>query len=341
MTTLTIDPYYEDHVTDKMIYVDYKRIANIVGPADYIYLDDGKVVLSVQETMNNNVKCIIEKAGFLTSAAKVVLPGIPLDLPHLSTKDIENLKVAVEDKVDFILLSNVTNAAALLLAREVIGDAGKNIEIISKIQNVHALQNIDSIIEASNGIMIAQDALGVSVLNEKMFLAKKSLMAKCNKLGVPVMCSTQILLADEESLVPTKSETSEVANDVLDGADCIVLTKQTSSGKYPVDAINTVSKVCREAEAAVHLRRVFLELSDLDIPSEPIYALSIAAVEAAIKTHASAIIICSVTGRSAKCLSRFRPRCPIIAVTRYGHVARSLSGVERNVSSCIRKTDDR
>lgn len=323
LTTLTTDPYYEDHVTEKMIYVDYEKISNIVGPADYIYLDDGKIVLSVQESINGQVKCFIERTGLLTSAAKVVLPGIPLDLPHLSIKDIENLKVAVEQQIDFIMLSNVSNAAAVTMAREVIGEAGKHIGIISKIQNVHALHNIDGIIEASDGIMIAQDALSVSVLYEKMFLAKKSVMAKCNKLGVPVMCSTQMLF-DTEAIVPTKSETSELANDILDGMDGVVTTKQTASGKHPVDVIKAINTICKEAEAAIHLRRVFQDLSDVEIPSEPIYALSIAAVEASIKTHAAAIVICSVTGRSAKTLAKYRPRCPIIAITRRCHIARNL-----------------
>lgn len=256
LTKITTDPSYEEYVSEEMIYVDYQKISEVVEPGDHIIIDDGNVRLSAIQVAHSVIKCIVEKAGRIASASKVCIPGLPVLLPPLSCKDIECLLLAVEEKIDIVLLSNVSIPEAIHMVRKILEESGKAISIVPKIQNVHALNNIDSIIEAADGIMIAQDSLSVSILKEKLFLVKKSIMAKCNKAGVPVVCSSQILSSTEDPLTPSKSEMSEITNDVLDGVDCFTLTKQTAVGKYPAETIKVLSDICKEAEAAIHQRRV-------------------------------------------------------------------------------------
>lgn len=328
---ITSDPAYSEHVTEDMIYVDYQTIQDVVEPGDNIYLDNGKIHLSAMEIVGSIIRCLVENAGKISDKALVSLPGVPIDLPYLSEKDILDLKFCSSENVD-VIIAPVSCASNIQFVRETLGTEGQSIFLFSKITSAEGVRNIDEIIRESDGIVLGRSKIALDLPKEKMFMIQKSIIGKCNQAGKPFVCAPKMLESMVDHQRPTDAELADVANVILDGADGVLLSRETSMGKYPVQTIETLVEICKEAEAAVYQREVLNSLmSDFVSPIEIIHGLAQSSVDISMKTNAAVIVVTTTTGRTAKLISKFRPRCPIVAVTRLGAVARRLQvfrGVE-------------
>ncbi|XP_030762971.1 pyruvate kinase-like [Sitophilus oryzae] len=324
VTTLTTDEAYEEFVSEDMIFVDYSKLPEIVQPGDKVLLEYGELHLSAIEVAESIIRCIVEKAGRFFNRSSVIVPNAPIDLPVVSDEDKSIIQMALKLNIDFLMVSGIHNSQNIADIRKLVSEDGDKISIISKIENSLAVENIDEIIACSDAIFVDCERLLVEIPKEKVFLVQKSILAKCNLSGVPVICSTNI--NNVASL--SKSEVCDIANSIIDGADALLIHQNVCAKEI----VKEVAVVCKEAEPAVYQRQIFNELIyNIPTPNEAIYSLCISAVEASLKSSAAAIICLTTSGRTAKVLSRFKPRCPIITITRYPRIARSLrlnKGVE-------------
>ncbi|OJJ46928.1 hypothetical protein ASPZODRAFT_15617 [Penicilliopsis zonata CBS 506.65] len=329
---ITTDDQYATACDDENMYLDYKNITKVIQPGKLIYVDDGILSFEVIEVVDDKtvrVKCL--NNGNISSRKGVNLPGTDVDLPALSEKDKADLRFGVKNRVDMIFASFIRRGQDIRDIREVLGDDGKEIQIIAKIENQQGVNNFDEILEETDGVMVARGDLGIEIPAAKVFIAQKMMIAKCNIKGKPVICATQMLESMTYNPRPTRAEVSDVANAVLDGADCVMLSGETAKGNYPCEAVRMMHETCLLAEVAIPHFNVFDELRNLaPRPTDTVESISMAAVSASLELNAGAIVVLTTSGKTARFLSKYRPVCPIIMITRnpvasrYSHLYRGV-----------------
>lgn len=294
------------------------------GPGDRILLDDGRIETVVEERDRETVIARVESGGPLPGRKGVNVPGVELDLDVVTEKDRRDLELAAEKSVDFVAASFVRDAEDIYEVEAVIEEFGESIPIISKIERAGAVENLDEIIDASYGVMVARGDLGVECPMEDVPMIQKRIIRKCRDAGVPVITATEMLDSMVHSRRPTRAEASDVANAVLDGTDAVMLSGETAIGDHPVRVVETMDSIVREVERS----NEYAELREGRVPAPSdsrTEALARAARYLARDLDASAVVAASESGYTARKMAKYRPGVPIIASTPTQRVRRQLA----------------
>ncbi|KAK1367366.1 Pyruvate kinase [Heracleum sosnowskyi] len=286
---ITISTDYTIQGDEDMISMSYKKLAEDVKPDSVILCADGSISLRVLscDTERGLVKCRCENSAALGEKKNVNLPGVIVDLPTLTEKDKDDiLNWGVPNKIDIIALSFVRKGSDLQQVRKLLGEHGKTIVLMSKVENQEGVANFDDILANTDAFMVARGDLGMEIPIEKIFLAQKMMISKCNAAGKPVVTATQMLESMTKSPRPTRAEATDVANAVIDGTDCVMLSGETAAGDYPELAVQTMASICLEAENSLDYGDIFKVL----------------------------VVVLTRGGTTAKLVSKYRPKMPILSV---------------------------
>lgn len=322
--TFTIDDILG---TAERISTTYKLLPHDVQPGDIILLDDGKMKVKVVSKTERDVHCTVINGGILGEKKGMNLPGVKTTVPSFTEKDVEDLKFGLAEGIDYVALSFVRTPDDVRQLRELIireGQKGVRVPIVAKIEKPEAVENIDAIIEEADVIMVARGDLGVELAPEDVPPIQKMIVRKCNEAGKPVIIATQMLESMIENPRPTRAEANDVANAVLDGADAVMLSGETSVGRYPVEAVQMMDRIIRKAETQ---RPAEYHLPDYGrAPAETVFdAVAQAACVMAWQIRAKAIVPLTHSGSTAATISRYRPFARIIAVTGRERILRRLN----------------
>ncbi len=318
---LTVEPYLGDN---EKAHVDYAYLNKDLRPGSVIYIDDGLLELKVQEIKGPDVICKVIVGGDLSSRKGLSLPGIDVDLPPITKEDADHIRFGVAHDVDFIAASFVRRGDHVEQVRKIVRDAGGSQQIISKIESDEGLRNIDEIVAASDGIMVARGDLGVEIATEEVPLAQKMLIRKCNLAGKPVITATQMLDSMIRNPRPTRAEVTDVSSAIFDGTDCVMLSGETAMGKYPVRAVQVMDRIARRIEQVIDYSAILKEKVN-EGRTEIDQAVSLAGCQVTHDLELEVIICSTASGATARSISQKRPKATIFATSPSGQVVRQLA----------------
>ena len=304
--------------TNEKVSVTYKNLPKEVNPGNLVLINDGKIVIKIDETTETEVRGTVVHGGKISNHKGINLPNVNLTMPYISQQDRADIIFGIENNVDYIAASFVRTANGVLAIREILDEKGNNeIKIIAKIESTQGIENFEEILAAADGIMVARGDMGVEVAYEMLPGIQKRFIRRCVQSGKIVITATQMLESMTTSPMPTRAEITDVANAVFDGTSAVMLSGETAAGKYPVEAVETMSKIAKQAEddlIKMHARNmVWHEMDAMDVTN----AVGHAACTLAKDIKAESLMAITKTGYTARRMSKFRPATPIIGATPY------------------------
>lgn len=299
---------------DNGFSTNYDDIIRDINPGEKILLDDGKLMMKVLSKDNDSATCEILNTGILKEHKGINLPDTSISLPSMTQKDFDDLDFLIENKADFIALSFVRKPEDITKLKDYISGKKINIPVISKIERPEAIRNIDRIISVSDIVMVARGDLGVEISPEDIPSLQKMIIRKCNETCKPVITATQMLESMISSPLPTRAETTDIANAILDGTDCVMLSGETSIGTYPIESVETMQRIIIKTEElqCTESKKIFKEKFNTE---NTLWSVCRSAVDLADNIKAAAILTLTKSGGSPKIISHLKPHCPLIAVS--------------------------
>ncbi len=299
--------------TAERFSVTYKEMPDEVKIGSKILIADGMLQLEVVEIEKKEVTTKALNSGILTDRKNVNIPGATSKLPALMEKDIEDLKFGIENGIDIVAASFIRKASDVLEIRRVLDEnGGEGIHIISKIENREGVDNIDEILEVSDGIMVARGDLGVEIPTEEMPLIQKKLIKHANEAGKPVITATQMLESMIKNPRPTRAEVTDIANAIWDGTDAVMLSGETAIGEYPEEAVKIMASIAKKTESTLDMKKL-ISIGEVPTKTSVANAISLATCTTAYDLGVKAIIVPTNSGTTARMVSRFRPDMPVVA----------------------------
>src|ERR671927_104361 len=304
-----VDVVPGDAAVDGELPVSPSVIAEVLQPGHEILIDDGLVRLQVESVRSGRASCAVIEGGRVTSHKGVNLPGVPVPIPSLTRKDLDDLEFALGQEVDFVALSFVRSAADVRDLRGLIDQAGSHAGVVAKVEKSEAVEALDTIVADADALMVARGDLGVEIGPASVPLLQKRIIQRSLQLGKPVITATQMLESMIEHADPTRAEASDVANAVLDGSSALMLSGETAVGAYPIEAVEYMDRIARAVEPSLSYRHQLPEVSEQPTIGR---AMSNAACDLAEALRAKAILVPTYSGRTASAVARLRPRRPIL-----------------------------
>jgi pyruvate kinase len=330
--------------TSEKFSISYAGLIDDVDSGSRILLDDGLVELKIKniDKSSNEILCEVLNDGVLKNKKGVNVPGVSVNLPGITDKDEKDIIFGIGQEVDFIAASFIRRNKDVLEIRNLLEKHNAtHINIIPKIENQEGIDNIDSILEISDGLMVARGDLGVEIPPERVPMVQKDLIKKCNLIGKPVITATQMLDSMQVNPRCTRAEASDVANAIYDGTDAVMLSGETAAGDYPVEAVRTMASIAVSAEEAQDYKKLLSARTKVQQPNL-VTAIGVSVAHTALNLNSKAIVAATESGHTARMISKYRPQSDIVAVTPYGYVARQLElvwGVHPIVEDATKDTD--
>src|SRR5438105_2750246 len=311
-----------EHADNGALPVSPAVIGDVLRPGHEVLIDDGLIRLKVEEMKERRARCAVLVGGAVSAHKGVNLPGVPVPIPSITRKDVGDLEFALSLDVDFVALSFVRSAADVRDLRRLIEEAGSTARVIAKIEKAEAIDSLDSVLDESDGVMVARGDLGVEISPAAVPLLQKRIILHALERGKPVITATQMLESMVHQPEPTRAEASDVANAILDGTSAVMLSGETAMGEYPVEAVRTMDTIAREIEPSLGYRHQLPEAAE-----EPSVgnAMSNAACDLAETLGAAAILVPTFSGRTASAVARLRPRRPVLGLTHHEYAWRQMA----------------